>query len=143
MPALAFALALVLLVTGSAASAQTVPAPTTPDPQALVGEWAGVATRIAARAGAARGTYMLTIEKVEGGKVYGRSMGCAGPERTTTTTSSASTRSRRSDQLRPTSGPKRATNSGSLRLAALASDASMSGSSKSSGLSRIMYAHSV
>jgi len=72
MPALAFALALLLLVTGSAALAQTVPAPTTPDPQALVGEWAGVATRIAARAGAARGAYMLTIEKVEGGKVYGR-----------------------------------------------------------------------
>jgi len=72
VPALAFALALLLLVTGSAALAQTVPAPTTPDPQALVGEWAGVATRIAARAGAARGAYMLTIEKVEGGKVYGR-----------------------------------------------------------------------
>src|ERR1043166_3389274 len=72
MPALAFALALLLLVTGSAAFAQTVPAQTPTDPQALVGEWAGVATRIAARGGAARGTYMLRIEKVEGGKVYGR-----------------------------------------------------------------------
>ena len=72
MPALAFALALLLLVTGSAAFAQTVPAQTPPDPQALVGEWAGVATHIAARAGATRGPYVLTIEKVEGGKVYGR-----------------------------------------------------------------------
>jgi|SRR5262245_24742133 len=67
MTAVPVALVLFLLVNGSAALSQT----TAPDPQALVGEWAGVATRIAVRAGATRGAYMLTIEKVEGGKVYG------------------------------------------------------------------------
>src|SRR3989441_4524059 len=66
MTTLAVALALLVLVSGSPAFAQTAP-----DPQALVGEWAGVATRIAPRAGASRATYMLTIEKVEGAKVYG------------------------------------------------------------------------
>ena len=66
MTTLAVALALLLLVSGSPALGQIAP-----DPQALVGEWAGVATRIAPRAGASRATYMLTIEKVEGAKVYG------------------------------------------------------------------------
>jgi len=68
----AFALALLLLVNGSAALAQPAPAETTPDPQALVGEWAGLATRIAARTGATRSSYRLMIEKVEDGKVFGR-----------------------------------------------------------------------
>ena len=73
MPALRLALALFVLVSGStAAMAQSASAQSAPDPQALVGEWAGMATLTAARRGAMRSPYLLTIEKVEGGKVYGR-----------------------------------------------------------------------
>jgi len=64
------ALALFLLVNASPALAQPAPAETTPDPQALVGDWAGLATHIAARTGATRSRYLLTIEKVEDGKGY-------------------------------------------------------------------------
>ncbi|SRR5712691_7072808 len=67
MTALRVALVLLVVVIGSSALAQTAP-----DPQALIGEWAGVATLIGARGAATRGPFALSIDKVEGGKVYGR-----------------------------------------------------------------------
>ena len=67
------AMLVAIVVLGSAPTlAQTVV-----DSSSLVGEWSGTATLISARAGADRRTYTLTIEKVEGGKVYGRA-GAAG-----------------------------------------------------------------
>ncbi len=67
MTALRLVLVLLLVVVGSSALAQTVP-----DPQSLVGQWAGIATLISARGVGNRGAFAMSIDKVDGGKVYGR-----------------------------------------------------------------------
>src|SRR5437870_7531907 len=61
------ALGLLLVVLGSSALAQNAL-----DPESLVGEWAGIAALIGPRGGVTRGPVALAIERVEGGKVYGR-----------------------------------------------------------------------
>jgi hypothetical protein len=67
MTALRIVLVLLLLVPGSSALAQTAP-----DPQSLIGEWAGLVTLVGGRAAASRSAYTLSIEKVEGEHAYGR-----------------------------------------------------------------------
>ena len=59
-------LAWLLVLGGSPVFAQT-----TADPQTLIGEWTGLATQISPRAAGSRGAYALSIERVEGAKVYG------------------------------------------------------------------------
>src|SRR5262249_52107116 len=59
-----------LLFLGSA----SVFAQTAVDPATLIGEWFGVATHISPRGASTRGAYTLSIERVEGGKVYGQTI---------------------------------------------------------------------
>src|SRR5207245_10733629 len=66
MVALRIMLAWLLVLGGSPVFAQT-----TSDPQALIGEWSGLATQISPRGAGSRGPYTLSIERVEGVKVYG------------------------------------------------------------------------
>ena len=66
MVALRIMLAWLLVLGGSPVFAQT-----TSDPQALIGEWSGLATQISSRGAGSRGPYTLSIERVEGVKVYG------------------------------------------------------------------------
>src|SRR5262245_64711121 len=67
MTALRLALVLLLVVIGASAHGQSAP-----DPQSLVGEWAGIAAVLSPRGGASRAPFALAIDRVEGGKVYGR-----------------------------------------------------------------------
>jgi hypothetical protein len=59
-------LAWLLVLAGSPVFAQTAA-----DPQTLIGEWSGLATQISPRGAGSRSAYTLSIEKVEGAKVYG------------------------------------------------------------------------
>jgi hypothetical protein len=60
-------LAWLLVLAGSPVFAQTAA-----DPQTLIGEWSGLATQISPRGASFRSAYTLSIERVEGGKVYGQ-----------------------------------------------------------------------
>jgi hypothetical protein len=59
-------LAWLLVLAGSPVFAQTAA-----DPQTLIGEWSGLATQISPRGAGSRSAYTLSIERVEGTKVYG------------------------------------------------------------------------
>lgn len=59
-------LAWLLVLGGSPVFAQTAA-----DPETLIGEWSGLATQISPRGAGSRGGYTLSIERVEGTKVYG------------------------------------------------------------------------
>jgi len=69
MTGLRVALLWLLLLGNPPVFAQTVV-----DPDMLIGEWSGVATNISPRGAGTRGAYTLSIERVEGGKVYGRTI---------------------------------------------------------------------
>src|SRR5262249_28080072 len=66
MIALRVVLALFLVTSSVPVLAQTVS-----DSESLVGHWAGIATTTNMRQGNMRLPYALSIERVEGGKVYG------------------------------------------------------------------------